>query len=162
MWKLGLWMSIESDDDVESRDDSMEQEDATPAENQGLVCGLMEADLKPSEHLYAEQITMAEYQKQSEEYTKQCLQQLLNSEEYQRIYKTCSSCNACWYDEQASPGCAECGDGGYAITRPCAICCGKCQQIWTRDIDMEYESAHSVADNGMKPNMAFSLSCHTK
>ncbi|XP_070533999.1 uncharacterized protein [Ptychodera flava] len=94
MWKLGLWMSIESDDDVESRDDSMEQEDATPAENQGLVCGLMEADLKPSEHLYAEQITMAEYQKQSEEYTKQCLQQLLNSEEYQRIYKTCTAMHA--------------------------------------------------------------------
>ncbi|XP_077990367.1 uncharacterized protein LOC144444717 [Glandiceps talaboti] len=133
MSKLGLWMSLDSDSDD---DDRMDEGEADSNNDHEPVCGLMQQDLQPSTQVFTQHITTAEYQKQRQEYTKQALQELLNSHEYQKIYKTCSSCNASWYYDQANAGCAECGYEGYANKRPCAICHGKCPQIWTRDVDM--------------------------
>ncbi|XP_006813498.1 uncharacterized protein LOC102808629 [Saccoglossus kowalevskii] len=141
MWKLGLWVTFESDNEDEHMDDDGATRDNHHGDDEP-VSGLMESNLKPSPHMYAQQVTMQEYEKQCKDYTKQSLQELLQSEEYQRRYNTCSSCNACWYNGHMTPGCSECG--GYAINRSCAICHGKCVQIWTRDTDMSHsmKSAH--------------------
>ncbi|XP_038051401.1 protein pinocchio-like [Patiria miniata] len=50
------------------------------------------------------------------------------------MWNKCISCNATWSDGQFTPGCQECG--GYALSRPCPICSGRCQAVWNRDTYM--------------------------
>ncbi|XP_072041790.1 uncharacterized protein [Amphiura filiformis] len=51
--------------------------------------------------------------------------------------ETCSTCHICWRLQTYTQGCEECG--GFALTRPCPICNGKCLAIWNREVDMSNE-----------------------
>ena len=46
----------------------------------------------------------------------------------------CFSCGSVWYEGGVGEGCGECG--GYAMTRPCAVCAGQCGAVWTRSVSM--------------------------
>ena len=77
---------------------------------------------------------MAEYDKQTKEYTKAAVDALTQSREYQRVYTRCQLCWCSWSEDQCSDNCMECG--GFAMTRSCPICNGKCDSEWTREVQM--------------------------
>lgn len=43
-------------------------------------------------------------------------------------------CGKCWFDNQFSQDCTECG--GFAMTRNCPICLGRCSEMWKRNVKM--------------------------
>jgi hypothetical protein len=43
-------------------------------------------------------------------------------------------CGECWYDTKSTPGCRECE--GFPMTRPCPICNGQCNEIWSRNVKL--------------------------
>lgn len=46
----------------------------------------------------------------------------------------CSSCTALWSKGQFTENCLECG--GFALTRSCPQCNGKCSASWHRQVAM--------------------------
>ena len=89
---------------------------------------------------YSQQITAEEYEKQKKNYTETEVKALMQTEEYLIRANRCSSCWSIWYLGQSSHDCLECG--GYPLERPCPVCDGKCQRIWTRDV----ESTHAFLE----------------
>lgn len=87
---------------------------------------------------YAQRVSVAEYNKQTNEYTKSALQSLVSSPEYQRIYTRCRLCWCSWSEDYFNEGCSECG--GFAMTRPCPICNGRCSAIWMRDVELSHSN----------------------
>ncbi len=47
---------------------------------------------------------------------------------------TCSTCLAEWEQGEFTENCLECG--GFAMTRSCPNCSGKCGAIWKRQVSM--------------------------
>ncbi|XP_074656797.1 uncharacterized protein LOC141910007 [Tubulanus polymorphus] len=91
---------------------------------------------------YAQQISLAEFEEEGRVLTKAAVAELMQTEQYQKMVNTCSSCHACWLYQQITADCRECG--GFAIQRPCPVCDGRCMQTWTRDPKMthSFQKAH--------------------
>lgn len=51
-----------------------------------------------------------------------------------QLGQSCMTCGVSWLDDQFSFDCAECG--GFALTKPCQLCSGKCGNLWTREFSM--------------------------
>lgn len=47
-------------------------------------------------------------------------------------YNSCFSCGVSWSENHVSLDCRECG--GYALTRPCLACEGRCGAQWSRNL----------------------------
>ncbi|XP_064652515.1 protein pinocchio-like [Lineus longissimus] len=94
---------------------------------------------------FAQKLPSADYDQTVKEITKEAVGNLVESDEYKQMMNTCSSCRACWFLNQWSMDCVECG--GHALVRPCPICLGNCGQVWRRDIKMTH-SFHSAYWNG--------------
>lgn len=60
-------------------------------------------------------------------------QHYLTAEELKANLNSCWLCGCNWQQDHVSLDCQECG--GYALTRPCPNCEGKCNQIWKRNIN---------------------------
>ena len=75
-------------------------------------------------------------------YSKQEVEQMMKIDSYQRKIDTCHLCGECWYDTKSTPGCRECE--GFPMTRPCPICNGQCNEIWSRNVKLShsYHEAH--------------------
>ncbi|RUS88928.1 hypothetical protein EGW08_003367, partial [Elysia chlorotica] len=80
--------------------------------------------------------------KQGHDIPKEQVEQMMQAEPYQRKIDTCHLCKKCWYDNEFTLGCNECG--GFAMTRSCPICLGRCDKTWKRDVKMShsYHEAH--------------------
>jgi len=97
----------------------------------------------------AQQISLTEYEKQKVEFTKQEIDKLIHSPQYQTRHNTCSSCWSIWIEGMCRSDCMECD--GFALTRPCPICQGKCGITWKRDVDMSHSNneAHWSGECGL-------------
>ncbi|XP_029635495.1 protein pinocchio-like [Octopus sinensis] len=76
--------------------------------------------------------TNTDEDKQGKNFTKDEVEEMMKSDDYQRKIATCHLCRECWFNNSYSDNCCECG--GYSLSRPCPICQGQCSQIWTRNI----------------------------
>lgn len=65
------------------------------------------------------------------------MQQYLTIEELRASRNSCWLCGCNWQQDHVSLDCPECG--GYALTRPCPNCDGKCKQIWRRDLSTTHD-----------------------
>lgn len=61
----------------------------------------------------------------------------LTLEELKSARNSCWLCGCNWQQDHASLDCTECG--GYALSRPCPTCDGKCKQIWKRNISATHD-----------------------
>ncbi|XP_037957408.1 protein pinocchio [Teleopsis dalmanni] len=61
---------------------------------------------------------------------------VVSIEELRQHMGTCFSCGVSWNDEHVSLDCSECG--GYALTRSCPVCEGRCNIKWQRDFTMSH------------------------
>ncbi|XP_071804081.1 uncharacterized protein [Asterias amurensis] len=109
-------MEAAEDDDIEDSDSNI-------------------TEFRESPH-YALRITSQEFQQQTRD-TRQAVNNLVQSQEYQMWFNKCSTCHISWYEGRFTYGCEECG--GFALKRPCPICTGKCQAIWTRETEMSHK-----------------------
>ena len=64
-------------------------------------------------------------------------QHYLTIEELKSTRVSCWLCGCNWQEDHVSLDCPECD--GYALTRPCPDCGGKCKQIWTRNISTTHD-----------------------
>lgn len=94
---------------------------------------------------YAEQISPKEYKHQAEQFTRTAVEQLMASDDFKRRVNKCQLCWNCWHDEQCAQGCEECG--GFAMSRPCPVCEGRCGSIWIREVDLSH-STHQAHWDG--------------
>ena len=91
--------------------------------------------------------TIMKYQLAPVSYQQPCQQQQYQQLHQQQHYLTiedikstrnsCWLCGCNWLEDHVSLDCPECG--GYALTRPCPNCDGKCQQRWTRNISATHD-----------------------
>lgn len=65
------------------------------------------------------------------------MQHYLTLEELKSARNSCWLCGCNWQQDHVSLDCPECG--GYALTRPCPSCDGKCQQVWMRNISNTHD-----------------------
>lgn len=94
--------------------------------------------------------TMTQMHFNQQQYQQQ--QHYLTIEELKLTLNSCWLCGCNWQEDHVSLDCPECG--GYAMSRPCPSCDGKCQQIWTRNITGTHDR-HKATWNGqcsMSPN----------
>lgn len=66
------------------------------------------------------------------------MQHYLTIEELRLARNSCWLCGCNWQQDHVSLDCPECG--GYALSRPCPNCDGKCQQVWKRNINTTHDS----------------------
>ena len=64
-------------------------------------------------------------------------QHYLTIEELRLTFNSCWLCGCNWQQDHISLYCPECG--GYALTRPCPNCDGKCKQIWKRNVTATHD-----------------------
>lgn len=64
-------------------------------------------------------------------------QHYLTLEELKMAHSSCWLCGCNWQQDHVSLDCQECG--GYALTRPCPKCDGKCKQQWERNITLTHD-----------------------
>lgn len=64
----------------------------------------------------------------------------------------CTSCKACWSKNEFTEGCKECG--GFAMTRYCPTCNGKCGSIWRRQVNMSNAYKEAFYKGGCKLKMS--------
>lgn len=64
-------------------------------------------------------------------------QHYLTIEDIKSTRNSCWLCGCNWLEDHVSLDCPECG--GYALSRPCPNCDGKCQQTWTRNISATHD-----------------------
>lgn len=81
---------------------------------------------------YRVPISPTEKEQQGVNISKEEIEEMKKSEPYQKKISTCHLCKQCWYDNQFTKHCPECG--GYGLQRPCVVCSGQCDQIWRRNI----------------------------
>ncbi|CAE1175490.1 unnamed protein product [Acanthosepion pharaonis] len=81
---------------------------------------------------YAIPSTNTDEDKQGKNFTKDEVEEMMKSDAYQRKIATCHLCGKCWFNNSFTADCCECG--GFPLHRPCPICQGECNQIWTRNI----------------------------
>ncbi|CAL1542426.1 unnamed protein product [Lymnaea stagnalis] len=74
--------------------------------------------------------------KQGHDLPKEEVELMMQAEAYQRKIDTCHLCGKCWFDNQFSQDCSECG--GFAMSRTCPICLGRCHQLWKRNVKMSH------------------------
>ncbi|XP_071450911.1 protein pinocchio [Hetaerina americana] len=55
-----------------------------------------------------------------------------------QLQESCFSCGVSWREEHVSLDCGECG--GYALSRPCPRCSGRCQTEWRRNLTLSHAS----------------------
>lgn len=89
-----------------------------------------------SPQCYAAQVSSNEYEKQKKVYTALAVDNLIRSPEYQRRFTMCQMCWCSWSQGETGHNCVECG--GYALSRPCPVCQGRCDSIWHRDVEMSH------------------------
>lgn len=65
-------------------------------------------------------------------------QHYLTIEELRLARNSCWLCGCNWQQDHVSLDCPECG--GYALSRPCPNCDGKCEQVWKRNINTTHDS----------------------
>lgn len=65
-------------------------------------------------------------------------QHYLTIEELKLTLNSCWLCGCNWQEDHVSLDCPECG--GYAMSRSCPNCDGKCRSIWTRNITKTHDS----------------------
>ena len=114
-------------------------------------------------------ISSVEFEHQKQSFTKQEVDKLVASPEYQkhvtrcRMWETtysklrlrfssfwlrncvCSRCWSVWYLCQFSSNCEECG--GFGMIRPCPVCEGRCGVEWKRDVSLVSHSIYTHAYN---------------
>ena len=114
-------------------------------------------------------ISSVEFEHQKQSFTKQEVDKLVTSPEYQkhvtrcRMWETtyskprlrfssfwvrnyvCSRCWSVWYLGQFSSNCEECG--GFGMSRPCPVCEGRCGEEWKRDVSLVSHSIYTQAYN---------------
>ncbi|XP_046375309.1 protein pinocchio-like [Haliotis rufescens] len=73
---------------------------------------------------------------QGKDYTRDEIEELMQSEAYQRKISTCHLCGKVWFDNVFTANCKECGN--FAMTRPCPICKGQCGRVWNRNLKMSH------------------------
>ncbi|PVD32222.1 hypothetical protein C0Q70_07654 [Pomacea canaliculata] len=87
------------------------------------------------------------------------VEQIMQSEAYQRRIATCHLCGQCWYDNKFRVGCHECG--GFPLQRACPVCDGQCGSQWTRNIKLShsFHEAHWDGSCALPPEVqhAFQL-----
>lgn len=66
------------------------------------------------------------------------MQHYLTIEELRLARNSCWLCGCNWQQDHVSLDCPECG--GYALSRPCPNCDGKCEQVWKRNINTTHDS----------------------
>lgn len=55
-----------------------------------------------------------------------------------QLQESCFSCGVSWREQHVSLDCGECG--GYALSRPCPRCGGRCQSEWRRNLTLSHAS----------------------
>ncbi|ELU16065.1 hypothetical protein CAPTEDRAFT_155984 [Capitella teleta] len=90
---------------------------------------------------YAAQVTPEQFQQEARDFTRQEVNRLMSSPEYQTKITRCHLCWSVWFKRECSSSCLECG--GFAMQRPCPICNGRCGAVWKRDVEMSH--SHSKA-----------------
>jgi len=66
----------------------------------------------------------------------------LTLEGLRTLYNSCLSCGVSWHEDHVSLDCAECG--GYAMSRPCPQCDGKCQSLWRRNVNKTHDCHKAI------------------
>lgn len=61
----------------------------------------------------------------------------LTIEELRLAINSCWLCGCNWQQDHVSLDCQECG--GYALTRPCPNCDGRCKEVWKRNINGSHD-----------------------
>lgn len=81
------------------------------------------------------------------------VEQIMQSEAYQRKIATCHLCGECWYDGKYLAGCTECG--GFPLTRVCPVCDGQCGRHWNRNVKLShsFHEAHWDGICSLPPEM---------
>ncbi|KAK7091759.1 uncharacterized protein [Littorina saxatilis] len=67
---------------------------------------------------------------------KEEVEQMMQSEAYQRRIDTCHLCGQCWYDGKFGSNCPECG--GFPLVRTCPVCDGQCNKEWKRNVKLSH------------------------
>lgn len=90
---------------------------------------------------------------------KEEVEQMMQSEAYQRKIDTCHLCGESWYDGKAGVNCSECG--GFPLRRTCPVCDGQCNKEWRRNVRLShsFHVAHWDGICGLPPEIqrAFQL-----
>ncbi|KAK2172390.1 hypothetical protein NP493_966g00003 [Ridgeia piscesae] len=109
-----------------------ERQQYTVDQNDGRLTTLNTTSPK----FYAAHVSSAEYEKQKKMYTALAVDSLIQSPEYQRRFTMCQMCWCSWSQGETGQDCQECG--GYALSRPCPVCQGRCDSTWHRDVEMSH------------------------
>uniref|UniRef100_A0A6G1S651 Protein pinocchio n=1 Tax=Aceria tosichella TaxID=561515 RepID=A0A6G1S651_9ACAR len=88
-------------------------------------------------HLHHHHSHRSEEQHQQYQQQLQYQQHYLTIEDLKLTRNSCWLCGCNWLEDHVSLDCPECG--GYALTRPCPSCDGKCNQTWTRNISATHD-----------------------
>ena len=67
---------------------------------------------------------------------------ILTIEELKIFLSSCLACGVNWCKNEFTMDCHECG--GYAMTRPCPHCNGKCESQWKRDVAASHDLRRAV------------------
>ncbi|XP_064597767.1 uncharacterized protein LOC135464193 [Liolophura sinensis] len=124
-------------------DNAMETDMSAEGEDE-----LMEG-ARATTYFYGDPSTLSD----GEDFSKAQVEKLMKSEPYQRKISTCHLCGQCWYDNQVTADCLECG--GFPLTRPCPVCDGECSAVWDRNVKKShsYHKAHWEGKCTLPPDM---------
>ncbi|CAG2118785.1 unnamed protein product, partial [Medioppia subpectinata] len=60
------------------------------------------------------------------------IHEMVTIEGLRTLYNSCFECGVSWHQNHVTLDCSECG--GYAMSRPCPECDGKCDSQWQRNL----------------------------
>ncbi|XP_054156502.1 uncharacterized protein LOC128954913 isoform X2 [Oppia nitens] len=65
------------------------------------------------------------------------IHEMVTIEGLRTVYNSCFECGVSWHQNHVTLDCSECG--GYAMSRPCPECDGKCDSQWQRNLRATHE-----------------------
>ncbi|CAG2172390.1 unnamed protein product [Oppiella nova] len=66
------------------------------------------------------------------------IHEMVTIEGLRTLYNSCFACGVSWHQNHVTLDCSECG--GYAMSRPCPQCDGKCDSQWQRNLTATHDA----------------------